>query len=104
MINQVVLVGRIKQLPQTDDNDVLHGADMILQVMRPFAESDGTYGYDEVIVSMWNGPAMSLKESCTIGTMVGIKGRIEQCKSQFLCKVIAKKIAVLQPGDLPLQK
>jgi|GEM_PF-1606084 len=102
MINQVVLVGRIKQMPVIDKDDELHDADMVMQVMRPFASSDGTYACDDVLVSMWNGQAGTLNAGCHQGDLIGLKGRIEQVGQAGLCKIIAEKIAVLQPNSMPL--
>ncbi len=104
MINQVVLIGRIKLLPVNQPEDDLHDADMVLQVMRPFAESDGSYSCDEVLISMWCGQAATMLAHCAVGDLIGLKGRIKQDDPHYLCKVIAEKITVLQPGSLPLMK
>lgn len=78
MLNVVVLVGKILELPVLKEAAsgtkyaVLH-----LQMNRPFKNSNGEYEQDEVYVTLWRGVAETVCNVCEIGDVVSLKGRLQ---------------------------
>lgn len=81
MLNQCVLVGRLKELK---DNT------LTIAVSRPFKDKDGTYGIDIVKVEIFGTLLSNTKEYCQKGDIIGVKGRIGEHN-----KIIAEKITFL---------
>lgn len=78
MINQCVLVGRVKELPEMKTTSTgISMASMIIEVDRSFRNSDGTQSVDEFRIILWRGIAETCVSCCTIGSIVGIKGRLQ---------------------------
>jgi len=67
MLNQVVLVGRIKEL--YDDN-------LVLAIPNQFKNEQGEYDTNIIPVKLSNNIAEHTKEYCEVGGIVGIKGRL----------------------------
>ena len=77
MLNHVVMIGKVFSMPvEKKDKKGNRQISFILQVERPFAESDGSYQFDYVKVCPWKGIAEQMKELCTIESFIAIKGRL----------------------------
>ncbi len=90
MLNHVVLIGKVYSMPIEKKNKKgSREISFVLQIERPFTESDGSYQFDYVKVCPWKGIAEQMKELCTVGSMVAVKGRFH-CSS-----VDAKDVVVI---------
>ncbi len=97
MLNHVVVIGKVYSMPiEKKDKKGNREISFILQVERAFTESDGSYVFDYVKVCPWKGIAEQMKELCTVGSMVAIKGRF-QCASVDAkdVKLIAEHISFI---------
>lgn len=84
MLNQVVLVGRIKEID---------GGKIILSCSRTYKNQDGQYDTDFIPVRLSGGILENINLYCKIGDLVGIKGRIET--DVFDMIVVADKVSFL---------
>ncbi len=82
MLNQFIIVGRIKELKDKC---------ITIVVARPNKDKNGKYGNDILDVHI-DAPTIwkSVKEYCGKGDIVGIKGRITSH-----CRLIAEKVTFL---------
>jgi single-strand DNA-binding protein len=104
MLNQIVLVGRVIQLPEIRETPSgAKVATLHLEVDRNFRNSHGEYEKDNFSVTLWRGVAETTISVCEVGSLVGIKGRIQantfetKDQKQFhTCEVIAEKVSFLQ--------
>ncbi|MBQ6221418.1 MAG: single-stranded DNA-binding protein [Solobacterium sp.] len=78
MLNQCVLVGRVKELP--DVRKTAQGntvGKMILEVDRSFRNEDGVLASDLFQVILWKGIAEECAAVCKPGSVVAVKGRLQ---------------------------
>ena len=74
MLNQVVLVGRLKdEIEWLDEQNAI----LTLAVSRPTKDENGEYGTDMVKVKIVGQMANNTAEYCHKGDIIGIKGRIQ---------------------------
>lgn len=105
MLNQVVLVGRVLQLPILKETQAgVKLAEMLVEIERSFKNAQGETETDVIQCTLWRGLAESALEQCTVGSLVGIKGRLQansfETKDKgifYSCEVIAEKISFLNP-------
>ena len=88
MLNQVVLVGRITEIPETEEKNKI-----IISVPRAFKNSDGEYDVDFIPVQLFKPLNESVKEYLTTGDLVGVKGRLQVIDKELL--VVAEKLTFL---------
>ena len=81
MLNQIVLVGRIKEFK---------GNNLLLAIPKSFKNTKGVYETDYVEIKLWGNISQNTKEYCTKGDLIGIKGRVETGN-----KIIAEKVTFL---------
>lgn len=91
MMNQVFLIGRLKELNSNEDHSILQ-----LEVPRNFKNEDGLYDKDILPVKLYGNISESIKEYCTIGDVVGIKARLQMDKENI--ELIADKVTFLSGG------
>ncbi len=102
MLNQCVLVGKVKQVPQLQEtankNKV---ATLLLEVERSFKNSEGVLESDVFNVQLWRGIAETCCDVCTIGSVIAIKGRIQSFNVQkesntfYNAEIIAEKVSFI---------
>ena len=97
MLNQVVMIGKIVQMPMEErDEKGNRKISFILEIERPYRESGGNYAHDYVKVVPWKGIADQMKEMCTIDTIIAVKGRLYcMYKNGVGLEVIAEHISFL---------
>lgn len=78
MLNQVVLVGRIKEI--NEDR-------IIILVTRNFKNEDGNYETDIIPCYFKETISKNANEYCKVGDTVGIKGRIESLNNEVMIMV-----------------
>lgn len=76
MLNQVVLVGRIKEFKE--DNQI------ILEVSRRYKNEQGEYEVDDITINYSDDNYNTIKEYCQLTDMIGVKGRIETRDNQMI--------------------
>lgn len=92
MLNNVVVVGRILQDFEVDEN----GKGILsIKVPRPFKNADGIYEEDIIDCEISGMVATNVKEYCNVSDIVGIKGRLEKLSSDATLKVVAEKVTFL---------
>lgn len=73
MLNQVVLVGRLKdEIEWLDEQNAI----FTLAVSRPTKDENGEYGTDMVKIKIVGQMANNTAEYCHKGDIIGIKGRV----------------------------
>lgn len=76
MLNQIVLVGRIKEFKE--DNQIVIG------VSRGYKNEQGEYEVDDITINYSDDTYNSIKEYCQITDMIGVKGRVETRDNQMI--------------------
>lgn len=78
MINEVVIVGKIAKTPII--KEVSSGAKLstiIVEVEKAFKNGVGVVESDFVTVVLWRGIAEAVVDITEIGSMIGVKGRLQ---------------------------
>lgn len=102
MLNQVVLVGKVLEeavVKEFGNNNQM--AVLLIEVERSLNNQEMVN--DQFQVIMWKNTMQSYLELCKVGTIIGIKGRLQannfitKEKNKFYsCDVIAEKISILK--------
>ena len=103
MLNQVVLVGKVVRLPELKETSSgVKFADILVEVERNFKNSQGEYENDTILCTLWRQVAESTVEQCELGSLLGIKGRLQSNSYEtkdigrfYYCEVIAEKVSFL---------
>ncbi len=102
MLNQIVLVGRVYQMPnlvKTANGSVI--ASLLLEVDRCFKNPDGIVEKDIFNIQLWRGIAETCCDVLEIGSLIGVKGRIQahnyekQDLQYYNAEIIAEKVSFL---------
>ena len=94
-MNQVILVGRLKENPKVEQIDDEKKLTIItLLVQRNFKNSNGEYQTDEIDCQLWNGFGVATSEYCYKGDTIGVKGRLEKVNDKDMI-VVAEKVTFL---------
>ena len=96
MLNEIVLVGTIKEMPVSNPNDSLHFADMKIECVRPIRSNDGEYHSDVFTVTVWRGVADSAAANYEVGNIVGIKGRLQLDDKTAQPRIIAERVSFIR--------
>ena len=73
MLNNIVLVGRLKELHLEENNEAV----ITLSVPRSFKNEDGEYLIDYIDCLLRGNIAKNTIEYCKSDDIIGVKGRIE---------------------------
>lgn len=101
-MNQVVMVGRVKELPtirETENGNKI--GQLVIEVERSFKNAQGEIEKDEFVVTLWRGIAEECHKSCSAGSVIGVKGRLQAnnySKEDILSyksEIIAEKVSIL---------
>ncbi len=104
MLNQIVLVGKVVELPEIREtasgNKV---ANLLLEVDRNYRNVHGEFDKDLIMCTLWRGVAESASTVCKIGSLVGVKGRLQansfdtkDNRPFYYCEVVAEKVSFLE--------
>jgi hypothetical protein len=88
MLNQLVLVGRIKKV---EDNTIT------LSIPRNYKNNEGIYETDLIPIILPESILEKSKEYCKIDDVVGVKGRLETKEGNII--VIAEKMTFLSSNQ-----
>ena len=103
MLNQVMLVGRLVDIPvmKTTKGGV-KVANATLQIEQGFKNGLGAYESDYVTASLWRGIAEMIIETAMPGSLVAVKGRLHsrtfECSDSKIItsiEVIAEHVSLL---------
>lgn len=99
MFNQVILAGRVVKDPELNTLENGNKVAVIrVATMRPFRSKDtGEYESDFFNVTLWQGMAETAYDKCRKGTLVIIKGRLQD--NQFTDKEGKKNYVVQIVGE-----
>lgn len=98
MLNQIVLVGRLVQDPETKElENGIKTSYITLAVKRSYKNVNGDYEADLIPVKLYKGISESIVEYCKIGDIVGVRGRVQSRKEEdkSIIEVIAEKVTFL---------
>lgn len=84
MLNQIVLVGRIKE---KEDGKI------IIDVKDSIKNENGEYSSNLISIFLGENISNSVNEYCEVDSLVGVKGRIQVIDDKM--KIIAEKISFL---------
>lgn len=93
MLNQIVLVGRLKEIKEIKEELLI-----TIATPRPFKNEDGEYETDYFDILVRNGLVQKVKDYCNIDGLICIKGRLEQIKDSVIPAIVAEKITFLESG------
>lgn len=107
MLNQVVIVGKVKALPILKETSTgVKLAEMLIEVERNYKNSQGVFETDTLQCTLWRGLAESAIEECSVGALIGIKGRLQgnhfeskEGNPIYTSDLIAEKISYLHASD-----
>lgn len=91
MNNLFTIIGRVKEISEFIDNDLI---ELKVEVTRNFKDVDGEYKKDIITVLVYQIMAKNINEYCSVGDLIGIKGRIQTKETGYL-ELIAEKISFL---------
>ena len=102
MLNQIVLVGKVKEKPIVREaSNKVKIANLVLEVDRSYKNAKGEVETDLFNVTLWRNIAEDFSDSCEIGNIIGVKGRLQS--NNFLKEdtvyyrsdIIAEKLSIL---------
>ncbi len=78
MLNNIILVGRLTKDPEVMKTEgEVSVANITLAIDRPFRSSDNVFDTDFIPVSVWRGYADAVANYCKKGSIIGVKGRVQ---------------------------
>lgn len=86
MLNQIVLVGRIKEIQENK---------VYLAIPRSYKNTNGEYDTDIVPVRIDDSIGNNVREYCEKGDLLGVKGRVEQLPNSKRIILKAEKVTFL---------
>lgn len=92
MLNQVILIGRIKNIFNEGTYTLME-----LTSQRPYKNEEGIYPTDIIEVRLTGNIADRTRIYCKQGDLVGIKGRLETERTQL--QIIVSKITFLSSTE-----
>ena len=104
MLNQCILVGRLKNSPiLTKQENGSMKTTILLEIQRPYkVEGLEESESDTIEVVLWSGIAESTVTYCKQGSVIGVKARLVEKTSQCsdgkvfrYCEILAEKITFI---------
>jgi single-strand DNA-binding protein len=95
MLNQFVIVGRLVETPESNENE--KRVVITLAIPRSYKNKDGGYDTDFISCVLWNGIASNTAEYCKKGDLLGVKGRLTSNKDKM--EAVAEKITFLSNNN-----
>ncbi len=78
MFNEVILIGKLVNKPMLKEtNQGVRLANMVIQIERPYKNNLGINETDYIQCILWRGIAAQVCETCHIGSIIGVKGRLQ---------------------------
>lgn len=107
MLNQCVLVGKVKELPVVKKTpNGTSTATLLLDVERGFRNSNGEYEYDTFSITLWRGIAEDTIAFASVGAIIGVRGRLQANVhnannevTYYNAEIIAEKVSFLSKNQ-----
>ena len=91
MLNQLVLVGQIKKVP---DSHLIEGDnEMVIEVKRNYKNSEGVFETDYFKCYLWFAISKKISLNCKLGDLVAVKGRLVDDNN--VCRIVAEQVVLL---------
>lgn len=87
MINQLLLVGKIKDMSMLDKNEI------DVEVKRNYKNNEGVFEKDCFKCNLWFALSKKISLNCSVGDMVIVKGRLVENKG--FCSILAEQVILL---------
>lgn len=96
MLNQIVMVGRIKEIQEIQRDETSRRYTIIsIVVPRNFKNEEGEYEDDTFRVKVIGVVAESTTEYCKQGDLIGVKGRLQSNGVNNVPEIIGEKVTFL---------
>lgn len=94
MLNQVIIIGRLRKVIDLGENK---GALITIENSRPFKNADGIYESDFIDTIVFDGVKNSLIEYVKENDLIGIRGRIQtrEIEGKKVIEIVSDKITFL---------
>lgn len=94
MLNQVIIVGRLKKVIDLGENK---GGIITIENIRPFKNADGIYESDFIDVRIFDGVKNSLLEYVKENDLIGIRGRVQvrEVDGNKIIEIVSDKITFI---------
>lgn len=104
MFNQFVVVGKLKEVTELKETSSgIKFASLTLDVERAYKNAEGIFDVDTIEFSLWRGLAENFVGACEIGSVLGVKGRIQSHQNEndniYHYDFIAERISIIQPKN-----
>lgn len=90
MINQLVLIGVIKEMPVFNEKGDNY---LILEVRRSYKDAEGIYKKDCFKCHLWMGISKKISSSCKEGDLIAVKGRLIDSEGE--CNILLEHVVLL---------
>lgn len=87
MINQLFIIGKIKDLKDIGNNE------LIIEVKRSYKNMEGIFEKDYFKCYLWIALSKKISLDCKEGDLVAIKGRLIDDKG--VCNILAEQVILL---------
>lgn len=91
-MNTVIVLGKLISFANRTEDNILVKT-MVIEVPRPFANSNGEIENDYFNVELWRGLSEMISENLPLNSTVAIKGRLQSQGTN--CIIIAEKLTFL---------
>ena len=86
MLNQLFLIGEIKELPDKDNV-------LVIGVKRNYKNTNGVFEEDVFKCYLWIAMSKRINMSCKIGDLIALKGRIVEDGGVYC--IVAEQVVLL---------
>lgn len=91
-MNVFIMIGKVKEVLSDNKNDLLN-KDIIIEVTRPYSDSEGQVINDLFKVRLWRGLSETISDNINKNINIFIKGRIEIENQQTI--IIAESVQII---------
>ena len=91
-MNVFIMIGKVKEVLSDNNNDLLNKY-LIIEVTRPYCDSEGQVINDLFKVRLWRGLSETISDNINKNIYIFIKGRIEIENQQTI--IIAESVQII---------
>ena len=91
-MNVFIMIGKVKEVLSDNKNDLLN-KDIIIEVTRPYSDSEGQVINDLFKIRLWRGLSETISDNINKNINIFIKGRIEIENQQTI--IIAESVQII---------
>lgn len=93
MINQLFLLGKIKEMPSKNIGD----NELLIEVKRNYKNTEGVFESDCFRCHLWIALSKKINLGCKIGDLVAVKGRLVNDNGE--CNILAEQVILLNKSN-----